>query len=539
MPERRKPVKPKRLSREPSGEHRNSGAGMQKSENGRARPAFSQQPAELLPGKVSPDLTVNLDFLKQVFLDAPDFILREIPLAGECRGRLAVAYIDGLVNYDMVNRDILAPIIFAGGSPGFCLEDNPGASTAKMKKSSEMQDVLYAIFTGLAVVLVDGLDKAYLFDVIQYTARPVEKPATESTVRGPQEAFTEVLRVNITQLRRRLKDPDLKIKLYKMGERTQTQVALFYIRDLASPDILRRIEQRLQGISIDGILDVSYIEQIISDHPNSVFPQALTVERPDRVVASLLEGRVAVMVDGSPFALILPATLWQMFQSPDDYYQRWIMASFIRLLRFGAVFVALMLPAVYIAVVNYHYEVIPSELIIPIAQDRSRIPYGPLVEVLMMELALEVLRETGLRIPGTLGPTISIVGGLVIGDAAVRANLVSPIMVIVVAITALSSLTIPSFDTAYGIRLMRFVFTFMSALLGGFGIAVVFYLMLISIALMQSQGKPFYAPLMPAVYSEWKDTIVRLPFRLLGRRPGTADPLDSQRLKPEKRGGGK
>lgn len=536
---RRRSVKPKPILPGSPGQNlQNSGIGLQKPETGAAQSVSSPQPAEQLPGKVSADLTVNLDFLKQVFSDAPDFVLREIPLAGQCRGRLAVAYIDGLVDVDVVNRDILAPMIFAGGSPGFCLEENPAVNTAKLKKSSDMQEVLYAIFSGLAVVIADGLNTAFLFDVIRYPARNVEKPTTESTVRGPQEAFTEVLRVNITQLRRRLKDPDLKVKIYKVGQRTQTEVALFYMRDLIPPDVLQKIEHRLQKVRIDGILDTGYIEQMIADHPNSVFPQALTVERPDRVVANLLEGRAAVMVDGSPFALVLPVTFWQLFQSPDDYYQRWIMASFIRLLRYVGIMAALMLPAFYIAIINFHYELIPKDLIIPIAQDRSKIPYSPLAEALFMELTLEVLRETGLRIPGTLGPTISIVGGLVLGDAAVRANLASPIMVIVVAITALSSLAIPSFDTAYGIRLLRFIFTFMAALLGGFGVAVVFNMLLISLAVMRSQGMPFFAPVMPAVYSDLRDTFVRLPFRFLRRRPQSASPLDAVRQNQERTDGG-
>ncbi|MCL4441835.1 MAG: spore germination protein, partial [Firmicutes bacterium] len=294
MSEKRKTVKPKRILRSPHSpgkEIQNSGTGLQKPESGAAGSVSAPQPAELLPGKVSADLTANLDFFKQVFADAPDFVLREIPFNGQCQGRLAVAYIDGLVNVDVVNRDILAPLIFAGGGPAFCLDQNPAVNTAKMKKSREMQDALQAILTGLAVVMVDGLDTAYLFDVIHYPARPVGSPMTESTARGPQEGFTEVLRINITQVRRRLKDPDLKVKLYKVGQRTQTEVALFYIRDLTPPDVLQKIEQRLQQIQIDGILDTGYIEQMIADHPNSVFPQSLTVERPDRVVANLLEGR--------------------------------------------------------------------------------------------------------------------------------------------------------------------------------------------------------------------------------------------------------
>ncbi|MFZ5592092.1 MAG: spore germination protein [Bacillota bacterium] len=498
-------------------------------ENKAAQAVYEPQPAELMPQPVQSELAANIETLQQAFSNAPDFVLREIPINGQCYNKLAIAYLDGLVDLDVVNRDILAPLVLAGEKAVLCLEQNPAVNTAKMKKSRQMQDVLVAILTGLAVLFVDGLKYAYIFDVITYPARPVGQPITESTIRGPQEGFTEVLRINITQIRRRLKDPDLKINIYKIGQRTQTDVALFYMRDLTPPSYLQEIENRLQKVQIDGVLDTGYLEQMIADHPNAIFPQALTVERPDRVVANLLEGRAAIMVDGSPFAVIMPVTFWQLFQSPDDYYQRWIMSSFIRLLRFLAVLVALLLPATYISVVYYHYELIPQGLIIAIAQDRSRLPYGPLVEVLFMELTLEVLRETGLRIPGTLGPTISIVGGLVIGDAAVKANLVSPIMVIVVALTALASLTIPSFDTAYGIRLLRFVFSIMASVLGGFGMAVGVYMLAINLAAMRSLGVPFWAPVMPLLYRDLRDTFIRAPWRLLSRRPSFVRTLDTVR----------
>ncbi|MGQ9557005.1 MAG: spore germination protein [Desulfurispora sp.] len=498
-------------------------------ENKAAQAVHNPQPAEMLPQPVQRELTANIQFLQQAFSNAPDFVLREIPLSGQCYNKLAIAYLDGMVDLDVVNRDILAPLVFAGEKALLCLEENPAVNTAKMKKSRQMPDVLTAILTGLAVLFVNGLEYAYIFDVITYPARPVGQPITESTIRGPQEGFTEVLRINITQIRRRIKDPDLKVNIYKVGQRTQTDVALFYVRDLTPPAYLQEIEKRLQTIQIDGVLDTGYLEQMIADHPNAVFPQALTVERPDRMVANLLEGRAALMVDGSPFALILPVSFWQLFQSPDDYYQRWIMSSFIRLLRLLAVLVALLLPATYISVVYFHYELIPQGLIIAIAQDRSRLPYGPLVEVLFMELTLEVLRETGLRIPGTLGPTISIVGGLVIGDAAVKADLVSPIMVIVVALTALSSLTIPSFDTAYGIRLLRFVFSILAALLGGFGMAVGVYMLTIYLSSMRSLTVPFWAPVMPLFYSDIRDTFIRAPWRLLSRRPDYLRPLDAIR----------
>jgi spore germination protein KA len=366
---------------------------------------------------------------------------------------------------------------------------------------------------------VDWYTKGFAIGMKGGKDRGVQEATSENTVRGPKEAFAESLRTNTALLRRKINDQNLWFETKKIGSVTKTNVTIAYINGIVNEKVVEEVRRRLDRIEIDGILETGYVEELIQDETYTPFPTIFNTERPDVTAANLLEGRVAIFVNGSPHALLVPSLFIQFFQTAEDYYQRADIVSLLRILRFIGFFIALLGPSLYIAITTFHQEMLPTPLLINIAAQREGVPFPAFIEALMMEITFEILREAGLRMPKTIGQALSIVGTLVIGTAAVDAGIVSAAMVIVVAITAISSFMVSSFNLAISVRMLRFIFMGLAASFGLFGIIVCLIALSIHLCSLRSFGVPYMAPLAPFNLADQKDVLFRLPHWGLFSRP--------------------
>lgn len=399
-----------------------------------------------------------------------------------------------------------------------------------MRRSSDWADIMQTILSGDAVLFVEEMEDTVLIGSKGWKSRAIEEPQTESLIRGPRDGFTEDIRTNTTLIRRRIRDPHLRFDSYCIGRRSRKDLIVAYIEGIVNPMLVEEVKRRISTIDMDDPEGSGFVEQWIQDHYWSPFPQILNTERPDKVAGALMQGKVAVIVDGTPFQLIMPVTLSSFIQSPEDYYQNWILASLLRMLRVFAVFVALFLPGMYIAILEYHHGMLPSKLAFSVAGTREGVPFPAVVETFLMEATLELLREAGVRLPKSIGQTIGVVGGLVIGEAAVTAGIVSPVMVVVVAVTAIASFAIPSYGFAISIRLMRFLIMIAGSIFGLYGIVLALIISCIHLVNLRSFGIPYTAPLAPLRLSDWRDLIYRLPVIRLSHRPEILETMDTKRL---------
>ncbi|MGY4762639.1 spore germination protein [Paenibacillus caseinilyticus] len=448
--------------------------------------------------------------LRLAFADCSDIVFRELQLSSFPKGLLV--YAEGLVKTEELNGHVLRPLLFEGRAA----DDLPVSDT---KKACTCQEVIRQVLQGSAVLLRDGSPEALVLSVAGGERRSIQEPSTEAAIRGPREGFNESLQVSLSLVRLRVRTPRMKTVSYSIGEQTRTGVILSYIEGIANPSVVDEVKERLARIRIDSVLESGYIEEWIEDNPYSPFPQLHYSERPDTVAAQLLEGRFAIFVDGTPFVIMGPVTAWHMMQASEDYYERFLIGSFIRWLRYVFVFIALFLPAVYIAVTTFHQDMLPTTLILSIAAAREVIPFPALVEALIMEIAFEALREAGIRLPKTIGQTVSILGALVIGQAAVQAGIVSAPMVIIVSLTGIASFCIPRFNFAISIRMLRFPMMFMAGAFGIFGMSVASVLILCHMCNLRSFGVPYLSGIAPYQPDNAKDVFVRVPWWNMLTRP--------------------
>ncbi len=384
------------------------------------------------------------------------------------------------------------------------------------------KDAAKGMLTGDAVFLIDGFDRALKIPDKGYPGQSVKDVDSEKVIRGSNEGFTDNIKVNTALMRKRLQTPDLKVRQTSLGVRTNTLVNLVYMKGLVRPELLKEIEKRLKSFEIDGILESGMVEQLTEESWFSPFPQIQTTRRPDRAVMAVLDGKAVILVNNTPIALILPADYNSFIQTADDYYNRTEIAGFTRLIRYMASFFAMALPGLYLAVTNFHTQILPTDLVLSFAANRQGVPFPAVVEVLLMELSFELLREAGVRLPGAMGNTIGIVGGLIIGQAAVEANLVSPIVVIVVSFTALCSFAVPNDDFAAAFRLLKFVVIVMSSWLGFYGFLLAMLAVVIHLCQLKSYGMPYLLPFVKAEKNDDQDeknTLVRFPLFMLRKRP--------------------
>ncbi|SME96304.1 spore germination protein [Paenibacillus barengoltzii] len=473
-------------------------------------------------------------------LDAPDDLVTRFISGAEGAPVCAIVCIAGLADLKMINDHIVTSIQQAysafersesiTGQELYQRLDKQFLSVQKYKLTQSLDDILVGVLSGDTALFIDGVDQVLLIGSKQWTGRGVEEPETESLVRGPREGFNESIETNIILLRRAIRDPKLRIDTYRIGERGKKGLVIAYIDNIVHPELIQEVKRRVESIDIDDAPESGTIEQLIQDSFLSPFPLILHTERPDKATSAILQGKVVILLDGTPFALIMPTTIVSLVQSPEDYYERWLIGSLIRILRYTAVFISLTFPSLYIALVSFHQGMIPSKLAFSIAAAREGVPFPAVIEAFLMELTLELLREAGVRLPKPVGQTIGIVGGLVIGEAAVQAGIVSPIMVIVVAVTAMSSFAIPAYSAGIAFRILRFIIMLAASMFGLYGIILTLIMICIHLSRLNSFGVPYFTPLSPSFYRDWRDMIIRAPLPMLSKRPQFLQTKDESRM---------
>ncbi|MGI6357651.1 MAG: spore germination protein [Bacillota bacterium] len=488
--------------------------------------------------RLSNNLQENLTILKQLF-GSDDVVYREFCIGSANGLPAALIFIDELIDKDSIQRDAMTNIMLRAKialAPGVTTTDgikrlvaDDLLAIAELKEIKSYPDVLEAVLGADAVLLVDGMAIAFAMGVKAWEHRGIGEATNESAIRGPREAFNELLKSSLALIRRRIKDPMLRVKMVQLGKRSLTDAAIVYIEGVANPYLVKEVCRRLDLIKTEAIIDSSYVEQFIQDAPFSPFPQVQWTERPDRTVAGLLAGRVVIICDGSPNAIIAPATLPNFLPATEDYYERWLLSSFVRFVRTFSILASVLLPALYISVINFHQELLPTTLAIAIAGSRTGVPISALLEALTMEFTFELLREAGLRLPAALGSTIGIVGGIIIGQAAVAAGLVSPIMVVIVALTAIGGFAIPSYNVAATLRILRFPLLFLGGTFGLFGVTAGGIVILLHLVSLKSFGVPYLSPVAPLTMSALTDTVVRAPIWAHRLRPLFYRPQDTER----------
>lgn len=468
-------------------------------------------------------LKSNIDYIKYIFSDCGDIVYREF-FAG-CN--MCLVYIDNITNSVAIEESILTNLMNRSDMHGDGNEFIDRSllevvSVKDVKKIYTFQEVINAILSGDTVILCDEADSALQASTKGFPTRGVGSVKTEVSVLGPKDAFNESIAVNIVLIRRRIKDTKLKLKRMKIGTGTKTDIAVMYMEGIVNNEILKNVEKSLQSVDIDGVYDSGYIEQLIEKEFTSPFPQIQITERPDKTASSLMEGRIAVVVDNSPYVILLPAPLNEFFQSADDYYERWEIMSFIRFMRYVGAFLAVSLPGLFIALAVYNPSVLPVSLALKIAGSRQNIPFPTAAEMLVMEIAFELLIEAGIRLPSPVSSTIGIAGGIIIGQAAVEAGIVSPMIIIISALTAICTYVIPNTSVTAGIRIFKYIIIFTSSFFGLFGFWIGILLLLIHLSSIKTFGIPYLYPFCSASengYSDLKDSIFRLPLFMIKKRP--------------------
>jgi spore germination protein KA len=483
---------------------------------------------------VSTNIDRNIAFIKKSFHSTAnkDIMVREFKIAGKYRA--FIVYLLGMVDSKTISNFILRPLMensISIDDPFNCQLDlilNSIVETNQTKKVTESEDAISEILAGNTGIYVDGCDCYIFCDTKGYEKRSVEKPQSEGTVKGSHEAFNENLRTNITLIRRIIKNKDLVTEILPVGDKNNSECAVIYISGLVNPSIVEEVKRRINSIKTDFVLGGGMLEQYIEDSPWSILPTILSTERPDRATSHIIEGRVAIIVEGSPFALIVPITLFVLLHTSEDSFLRWQYGMLLRAIRAFAVFVSLFLPGLYVALTNYHQEMIPTSLLIAIAKSRENVPFPTIIEILFMESAFELIREAGIRIPGIIGYTVGIVGALILGQAAVQANIISPILIIIIAFTGLGNFAIPDFSMYYGLRITRLYFIVLGSILGFLGISLGLISLTAVLTSLKSFGVPFLSPVAPRA-RKGTDVFLRFPIWKQELRPDSINPLDIRR----------
>lgn len=466
---------------------------------------------------LSPSLPDNLTFIKQQTGNSQDIVIRPLKTEASPVANLAIVYVDGIVDATTVNEFIFESIManprqYEGTSEELLqhLADN-GVALGSLKTVQEWKDLFQELMDGNTIVLINGTNQAISAGTKGGEHRSVEQPESQVTVRGPRDGFNESIQTNIALVRRRIRNPNLWTESMKIGRMTKTNVTIMYLKGAVNEKIVDEVRNRLNTIDIDSILESGYIEQLVEDQTWTSFPTLYHTERPDTVAGNILEGRIAIFVDGTPFVLLAPAVFIQFFQAAEDYYMRFDIATALRFLRILIFFISIIAPSIYIAGTTFHQEMIPTQLVISIAAQRESVPFPAFVEAVMMEITFEILREAGVRMPRAVGSAISIVGALVIGQAAVQAGIVSPAMVIIVSITAIANFATPSFAMAVSARLIRFLFMVIAAIFGMYGVILGIIVLIVHLCSLRSFGVPYMSPLAPLSFGNLGDTIIRVP----------------------------
>lgn len=500
---------------------------------------------------IESSLSANMEIVKQRTGNSPDIIIRTLKISKNPEMKTTIVYVQGLIDNPSVTDFLIEsmmknPHLSEKILPQEALEviSEDVVSLGGVANVNDWEKLFLALLSGDSIIFVDGIGTALVASTKGGERRSIQEPSTHLTVRGSREGFTESIETNISMLRRIINTPDLWIESMKIGTVTKTDVSIMYINGIVKKGIVTEVKKRLKRINIDSILESGYIEQLIEDQVMTPFPTMNHTERPDMVAGNLLEGRVAIFVNGTPFVLVAPALFVQFFQSVEDYYNRFDIASATRFLRIIVFIISIVGPALYVAATTFHQEMIPTKLLVIVAAQRETVPLPAVIEALLMEITFEILREASLRMPKAVGGTMSIVGALVIGQAAVQAGIVSPAMVIIVSITAIASFATPSYSIAISARLVRFAFIICAGVLGLYGMILAFIILIVHLCSLRSFGVPYMSPLAPLNPQGLGDTFFRRPMWAFKERPKLISSKgnlkregDNQRpLPPESRG---
>lgn len=465
-----------------------------------------------------------------------DVVIRDFVVGSEPPIPAFMVFIDSIIDRKIIQQFILQPLMVLSK-----LDTNPQEKIItcqkillnylpgnKVKVINRFNEVIDEVLLGSTVIFFQGCNSGLAVETIGYAYRNIEAARIEQVVQGPQEGFNESFENSLSLIRKHIRSADLISEFFRVGRRNQTYVAVIYMNDLANTSLVKEVKRRIKSIQADYLPETGTLEEFIEDYSYSLVPQVIKTERPDRVASMLIEGKVAIVVENNPFVIVVPATFWDLFHSPEDHYVRFPYGFWLRFIRLAAVALTVLLPATYVAVATFHQEMIPTDLLLAIAAAKEKVPFPTIMEVLLMELSFELIREAGVRVPGLIGSTVGIVGGLVLGQAAVEASLVSPILIVIVAVTGLSSYAIPSYSAAFGFRSMRFIFIFLAATLGFFGISTGIFVLLCLLLSMNSFGVPFLSPIAPKTAAS-KDILIRYPVWMQQQRPDYLQTKDRQR----------
>ncbi len=468
----------------------------------------------------------NLNTFKDLLGVNTDVVIRDFLFGHNKANKSAIIYIEGITDKSVINDNIIKPIIYdllllpndkEARNVSIDTIKSTLISVGNIKKSSSINNLIDSCLSGNSILLVNDSNEALIISTVGGEKRSVEEPKTEASVRGPREGFTEALKTNLSLLRRKIKSADLTFETVTIGEKTKTNVSIAYIKGIATKELIDEIKNRLNKIKIDSILESGYIEQLIEDAPFSIFSTIGNSEKPDIVSAKLLEGRAAIFVDGTPFVLTVPMVFIENFQSSEDYYSRPYFASMLRILRFFAYGLSILAPATYVILSSFHQELIPTPLLFTMAASHEGVPFPSAVEAFIMIITFEILREAGVRLPRPVGQAVSIVGALVIGESAVNAGIIGAPMVIVVAITAVSSFVVPA-QTDSG-AILRIILLLLAGFMGGFGILIGLLGLMVHMASLRSFGTPYLSPIAPLSIGDLKDSFIRSPLWMMNKRP--------------------
>ena len=463
---------------------------------------------------------LNIKNLRDIFSGCADFEVRQLDLGLEGNISVWVCWLDGTVLGTELSASVVRPLTQAVRSGGALSEEQAveralmgGVYSCSVKCYDDCDSTVYAITHGHAAVVFDGAGKALCFEVRSTHMRSVGEPTLEKTLKGAKDSFTENLRVNTFLIRRRIASPKLKIVESSIGRKSKTRVAVIFVDGVASQDTVNELAARLDAIDIDALLALGLLEEYIVDHPASPFPQLLHTERVDRLSMYLMDGRVALLVDGIPVGLALPVTFAEFMKVTGDSSMHYLVSSAISCLRYFALLLSMALPAFYVAVAMYHQELIPTKLLLSIIEAKQNVPFSTAIEVLGMIIAFSLLQEAGLRLPSPIGDTVSIIGALIVGQSAVEARVISPIAIIVVAISGIAAYALPSQDMGYAVRLLRFAMV-LTAILGGlYGVGLVLCLVVFGLSSMDSFGINYTAPLSDGLPHSLRRLLLRIPKR--------------------------
>lgn len=462
---------------------------------------YKKEDIELNTLTIDQDMSLNIAFIKKLVHNTDDLMIKKF------NEEITLVYFASSVDNSELQKYILSPLAHHQS-----VEFVKNTSLHKYVITNDLNEAVEYLSLGNCLIIQENNSNIIAVQIENVMKREISEPINEQVIRGSHIGLIEKMPSNINIIRSNVHHPGMVVKYIKSDKfLSSDRVALLYIEELADKEVINKLYNKLKTINTDNINYTYFNEELLENNTFSPFPQVLNTERVDRVVTNLLEGRIVLLIDGSPTAYILPVTFFTFYQSPDDYQSRWLIGSFFRILRLMSFLIALSLPPLYIAIIAFHYEVVPGDLALTFKDSVQEIPYPPIVEAIILEITLELIREAGIRLPNPLGPTIGIVGGLVIGDAVVNAGLVSTLMIIVVALTAVASFVVPTYELSMSKRIMRFPLMVAAAYFGFIGIIIGFSIILIHLCQLESYGKPYLSPLSPFDPKAFRDSIIRLP----------------------------